>query len=106
MFQKHGEPKMSVDFGKPALEETAKKGVSYADVRISEILNGNLTAKNCELETISFSQLKGFGVRVIVDGAWGFAGSVDITKEDVKRCVDLAVKIAKASAMPKKGMLS
>ncbi len=93
---------MSVDFGKLALEEAVKKGASYADVRISEILNENSTAKNGEPETISFSQLKGFGVRVIVDGAWGFAGSVDITKEEVKRCVNLAVKIAKASAMLKK----
>jgi TldD protein len=62
---------MSVDYGKMALEEAKKKGVSYADIRISEILNENLTVKNGEPETISFSQTKGFGVRVIVNGAWG-----------------------------------
>ncbi|MEM2676847.1 MAG: TldD/PmbA family protein [Candidatus Bathyarchaeia archaeon] len=93
---------MSADFGKLALEEAVKKGATYADIRISEILNENLTAKNGEPETISFSQMKGFGVRVIVDGAWGFAGSVDITRDEIKRCVDLAAKIAKASAMLKK----
>jgi len=93
---------MSVDFGKLALEEAAKKGVSYADVRINEILNENLTAKNGEPETISLSQLKGFGIRVIVNGTWGFAGSVDITMGEIKRCVDLAVEIAKASAILKK----
>ncbi|MEM3578991.1 MAG: TldD/PmbA family protein [Candidatus Bathyarchaeia archaeon] len=93
---------MSVDFGKLALEEATKKGASYADIRISEILNENLTAKNGEPETISFSQIKGFGVRVIVDGAWGFAGSVDLSKGEIERCVELAVNIAKASAMLKK----
>ncbi|MEM2589208.1 MAG: TldD/PmbA family protein [Candidatus Bathyarchaeia archaeon] len=93
---------MSIDFGKLALEEAAKRGASYADIRISEILNENLTVKNGEPETISFSQLKGFGVRVIVNGAWGFAGSVNVSKEEIKRCVKLAVDIAKASAMLKK----
>ncbi|MEM3553405.1 MAG: TldD/PmbA family protein [Candidatus Bathyarchaeia archaeon] len=93
---------MAVDFGKLALEEAAKRGASYADIRISEILNENLTVKNGEPETISYSQMRGFGVRVIVDGAWGFAGSVDITNDEVRRCVEKAVSIAKASAMLKK----
>jgi TldD protein len=93
---------MSTDFGRLALEEAINNGASYADIRISNILNENLTAKNGEPETVSFSQLKGFGVRVIVDGAWGFAGSVDVTREEIKRCVNLAVKIAKASAMMKR----
>jgi TldD protein len=93
---------VSVDFGKLALEEANKRGASYADIRISEILNENLTVKNGEPETISYSQLRGFGVRVIVDGAWGFAGSVDITRGEIQNCVEKAVSIAKASAMLKK----
>ena len=93
---------MSEDFGKYALKEAENNGASYADIRISEILNENLTVKNGEPETISYSQVRGFGIRVIVDGAWGFAGSVDITREEIKRCVEKAVSIAKASAMLKK----
>lgn len=93
---------MSEDFGGFALKEAEKNGASYADIRISEILNENLTVKNGEPETISYSQVRGFGIRVIVDGAWGFAGSVDVTREEIKRCVEKAVSIAKASAMLKK----
>ena len=93
---------MAVDLGRLALEEASKKGASYADIRISEILNENLTVKNGVPETISYSRMCGFGVRVIVDGAWGFAGSVDVTKDEIKRCVERAVSIAKASAMLKK----
>ncbi|MEM3699821.1 MAG: TldD/PmbA family protein [Candidatus Bathyarchaeia archaeon] len=93
---------MSVDYGKIALEEAKKKGASYADIRISEILNESLTVKNGEPETVSFSQSKGFGVRVIVGGAWGFAGSVDVNKEEISKTVDRAVSIAKASALLKK----
>ncbi|MBX5321900.1 MAG: TldD/PmbA family protein [Candidatus Bathyarchaeota archaeon] len=93
---------MSEDFGKFALKEAEKNGASYADIRISEILNENLTVKNGEPETISYAQVRGFGIRVIVDGAWGFAGSVDVSKDEIKRCVEKAVSIAKASAMLKK----
>ena len=93
---------MSSNFGKIALEEAEKKGASYADIRISEILNENLTVKNGNPETVSLSQEKGFGVRVIVNGAWGFAGSVDMNKEEIQKTVERAVSIAEASALLKK----
>jgi TldD protein len=93
---------MSTDFGKTALEQAEKREASYADVRISEIINENLTVKNGEPEIVSLSQAKGFGIRVIVDGAWGFAGSIDVDKEEVKETVERAVSIAKASALLKK----
>jgi TldD protein len=94
--------KMSSDFGKTALEEAEKKGASYADIRISEILNENLTVKNGEPENVALSRSKGFGVRVIANGGWGFAGSIDINKEEIKKTVGKAVSIAKASASLKK----
>jgi len=93
---------MYQDFGKLALKEAEEKGASYVDIRISEILDENLTVKNGQPEAISYSRVKGFGIRVIVDGAWGFAGSVDITKDEIKSCVEKAIAIAKASAMLKK----
>ena len=93
---------MSSYFGKTALEEAEKREASYTDVRISEIINENLTVKNGEPEAVSLSQAKGFGIRVIVDGAWGFAGSIDINKEEIKETVERAVSIARASALLKK----
>jgi len=90
------------EFGKIALEEAGRKRASYADVRVSEILNEVLTVKNGEPEAVNLFQAKGFGVRVIVDGAWGFAGSIDINKEEIIKTVEKAVNIAKASAILKK----
>jgi TldD protein len=84
------------------LEEAKKSGASYADIRIAEILNENLTVKNGEPETINLSEEKGFGVRLIVNGGWGFASSVDINKDEIKKIVKKAVSIAKASASLKK----
>jgi TldD protein len=97
-----GSVKVFSEFGRTALEEATKKGASYADIRISEILNEILTVKNGEPEAVTLLQTKGFGVRVIADGAWGFAGSIDINKEEIMKTVEKAVSIAKASAMLKK----
>jgi len=93
---------MFSDLGKSALEEAGKRGASYADVRSSEILNEFLTVKNGEPEAVNLLQTKGFGVRVIVDGAWGFAGSVVIDRGEVLNTVEKAVDVAKASALMKK----
>lgn len=48
------------------------------------------------------TQTKGFGVRVIVDGGWGFASSIDIEKEEIARTVVKAIKIGRASVLLKK----
>jgi len=93
---------MFSELGSFALEEAKKKGASYADVRIGEIQDEVLTVKNGAPEEVKFLQTKGFGVRVIVDGAWGFAASVDINKEEISRVVERAVSIAKASAKLKR----
>jgi len=93
---------MSSDFGKIALEEASKKGASYADIRIGEILDEHLTVKKGVLDEVSLLQTSGFGVRVIVNGAWGFAGSVDLTKKEVVETTHKALSIAKASGKLKK----
>ena len=51
---------------------------------------------------IGKSEDEGFGVRVIADGAWGFAASNLVTKSDVERVAAAAVDIARASALLKK----
>jgi len=93
---------VSSDFWELALDEAGKKGASYADVRSSEILNELLTVKNGQPESVNFLQTRGFGVRVIVDGAWGFAGSIVMDKTEVMNTVRRAVDVARASVLMKK----
>jgi len=93
---------VSLELGKTALKEAAKNGASYADVRIGEIFDENLTVKKGVPEDVSVLQSRGFGVRAIVKGSWGFAGSVELTKEEVEEATRRAVKIAKASSKLKK----
>ncbi len=93
---------MSLEFGKKILEEATKKGASYADVRIGEILNEHLTVKKGVPEKVSLIQTRGFGVRVIANGAWGFASSIELTEKEAKETAHKAVGIALASSKLKK----
>jgi len=85
-----------------ALDIAALRGASYADARIAEIRNRSLTTKNGRVGHASESETFGIGVRVIVDGAWGFAATGDLGRESVEGTAVRAVEIAKASARVKK----
>ena len=89
---------MFLEFSRMALEEATRAGASYVDVRIGEILDENLTVKNGVPEEVNLLQTKGFGVRAMFKGSWGFAASVDLAKAEVARVARQAVAIAKASA--------
>ena len=44
----------------------------------------------------------GFGVRVVHSGVWGFASSPIVSADEIRRIVQEATAIAKASAMAKR----
>ncbi len=81
-----------------ALDEIEVGGASYGDIRIVQRTDQNMSAKNGILESNSYSESLGFGVRVIVDGAWGFASSGELNKEKISQLVKKAVGIAGDSA--------
>jgi TldD protein len=82
-----------------ALDAAQSGGAQYADIRISERETESLTVKNGALEAASSNLSTGFGVRVLVDGAWGFAGSAVMTAPEVERVTREAVEIARASGL-------
>jgi TldD protein len=84
-----------------ALDTARTKGASYADIRLLETETQSVVVKNGIVEAISTSASQGFGVRVIVDGAWGFASSARLDREQVDEVTALAVDIARSSALVK-----
>ncbi|BAL81612.1 TldD/PmbA family protein [Caldisericum exile] len=81
---------------------TAKKlGATYADVRLIEREAEDITVSNGKVEGVKKRLTKGFGVRVIVNGAWGFFSSYNVSPEEGEYVAFNAVQIAKASAMTK-----
>ncbi|MFN3821181.1 MAG: TldD/PmbA family protein [bacterium] len=86
-----------------AVDTALNQGASYADCRIIHTRQEVLVVQNGILGEIELSEDIGFGVRVIADGAWGFACSPRVTASEIDRVSALAVRIAKASALLKKG---
>jgi TldD protein len=84
-----------------ALDVAQSKGATYADIRIVRRENQDISVKNGVVQTLSLNDDFGFGVRVISDGAWGFASSNRLSEEEINRVATLAVTIAKASAQVK-----
>ena len=84
-----------------ALIAAKKFGASYADVRVIDRTEEEISTKNGSVDGIKSSSSKGFGIRVIADGAWGFSSSFVLTDEEISRVAEEAVDIAKASAKTK-----
>ena len=85
------------DLADVALNTARQKGASYADIRFVRTLNNFITTREKRVENVVNTESYGFGVRVLVDGAWGFAASSKIDKEEIARVAELATQIAKAN---------
>src|SRR5277367_3284319 len=86
---------------KLALDSATTRGATYADARTVAIRNRSLTTKNGRVGHASESESLGIGVRVLADGAWGFAASADLSHASVKVAAAQAIEIARASARVK-----
>ncbi len=84
-----------------ALNIAALRGASYADARIVDERSRALATKNGKIGSASDAESLGIGIRVIADGAWGFAASDNLSREAVEATAAKAVAIAKASASVK-----
>ena len=72
-------------------------GASHVDVRIERTRTGLLSLRDAKPETQTDETNFGIGVRVIVNGAWGFASSPDVSVDSAKKLANTAVAMAKTS---------
>jgi len=84
-----------------ALNVATMRGASYADARIVSQRSRALTTKNGKVGSASDSESVGMSVRVIADGAWGFAATENLSQSGVEATAARAVEIARASAQVK-----
>lgn len=81
-----------------ALDAARRAGASYADVRLQRRRHESLSAREDHIAAVDAGESYGVGVRVLVDGAWGFAASARVTPEEAARVAALAVDIARHNA--------
>jgi len=81
-----------------ALNTAKSLGATYADVRIGRYLNQFVTTREKKVQNIINTESFGVGIRVIVNGTWGFAASNNVTTDGLKKTTERAVAIAKANS--------
>lgn len=83
---------------KDVLDLLQTRGASYGDIRVVRKKSESLEAKDGAPRAITSVSSEGFGIRVVVDGAWGFASSSRLEREEMLKTAAAAVAIARASA--------
>ncbi len=86
-----------------AIDEARKAGASYSDARLVRWLRERVSVRDDHISGASHSEEYGVGVRVICDGAWGFAATPRMEPKAIKRIVKQAIAQAKRSAMLRPG---
>lgn len=80
-----------------ALNSAKGKGADYADVRIGRYFNQFIVTRETHLQNVANTESYGVGVRVLVNGYWGFAATNDVTPQGIAKIAERAVLVAKAN---------
>lgn len=81
-----------------AVDSALRAGASYADVRIATYRTQSLRTREARVLSVTDDASRGFGVRVIAQGAWGFAASSVLSEAEIVRVAELAVSMAKTNS--------
>jgi len=82
-----------------ALDAAISSGATYADVRLVTTRAESLSVRGEAVESLDRSRSEGYGVRVLADGAWGYAAAAALDAGAAAQAARTAVEIARASAI-------
>ena len=80
-----------------SVEMLKDMGVDYGDVRAELIRTENTDFRNARLDDCRTVETEGVGIRVLINGCWGFAACTGLVKDDVDSAVTRAVDVARAA---------
>ena len=82
-----------------ALDLVARRGVTYAEVRAIDSREREVSTKNGKPGNLSSSESQGVGIRVLVNGSWGFSATDDLSPAGLEAAAALALDIARAGSL-------
>jgi TldD protein len=82
-----------IDLFKSMLNKIENK-VDYADIRVSDSQNTSITMKDGKIQEIRSGSDFGSAIRILKDGAWGYAFTTDLSK--MEEMVEVALKLSSA----------
>lgn len=84
---------------KTALDHVHQAGADYADARFLDRETESITLRNEQVAALSRKADRGFGIRVLYQGSWGFAASSKLSEAEAGAVGERALEIAKASRL-------
>ena len=78
------------------------KGATYGDIRFVRTETESLRVRDLAVDSIVRDTTQGFGIRVIADGAWGFAATSTVSAGALRKAATRALQIARASALSRR----
>ena len=88
---------MEQELAREAVDHALGLGAQYAEARVQRDLGHTYTLKNGAAEPVNVARKIGIGIRVIVDGALGFASTNNLDRSQLRSTTESAVRTAKAS---------
>ena len=85
------------DLVQHVIDVASAKGVQYAEARLHIDGGSGVTLTNGAPEPVQLAKAKGIAIRLLVDGALGFASTNDLSRESLDETVEIAYRTAKAS---------
>jgi TldD protein len=85
------------ELARAALNRAVDLGAEHADFRLERVRVATLSLRDAHLDSSTDTEDIGLAVRVVHDGAWGFASAIARTADAAARLADQAVATAKIS---------
>ncbi|MEB2314867.1 MAG: TldD/PmbA family protein [Xanthomonadaceae bacterium] len=92
------DPALKKRLADDALTAAKDAGATYCDVRIGRYLSQAVMTRENKVENVMNRESTGVGIRVIVNGAWGFAATSDLSQTGVVAAAKQAAAIARANS--------
>ena len=90
------------EYAEKVLSYLDRREVQYADVRVIEARERDVTTKNGKMGTAMSGESLGLGVRVLINGCWGFASTDNMSPDSLAAVAKRAAEIGRASVRAKK----
>jgi TldD protein len=80
------------------MDRARSLGVSFADLRVSRLDSTQAQVQDRRADRLGRNVSVGAGLRVLVDEAWGFAGTDDLSRRSLEELLHRSIDMARASS--------
>ena len=98
MAHKNLDQELPTHLGQNALDIAAQAGAEVAHFRIARHDSRGVSLRDGNVENVASDSTCALSVRVVLNGAWGFAGSADLTPQAAQDATNRALAMARLSA--------